>query len=85
MTRDNAESLAEALRKTFEADVEMELVNPSGRYRFAVVSPRFQEMTQLARQDEIWRLVDETMSREATLDITLILAFAPDERVDTGV
>jgi stress-induced morphogen len=85
MTQHIAESLANALRNRFDAEVDMELVNPSGRYRFAVVSPQFQKMTQLARQDEIWKVVNETMPREATLDITLILAFAPDELVDTGV
>jgi stress-induced morphogen len=85
MTQQDAECLAQAFRNRFGAEVGMELVNPVGRYRFEVVSPQFQKMTQLARQDEIWKVVNETMSRDATLDITLILAFAPDELVDTGV
>ncbi|HEY8746623.1 MAG TPA: hypothetical protein VIM11_01525 [Tepidisphaeraceae bacterium] len=84
MTQQEAESLADALRGHFEADVDMELVNDRGRYRFAVVSKQFQSMNDLERQDEVWKIVDRTMPRAATLDISLILAFAPEELADSG-
>jgi hypothetical protein len=41
------------------------------------MSRKFDDMPQLRRQDEIWEVVDETLPREATLDISIILAFAP--------
>jgi stress-induced morphogen len=84
MTHQEAMTLAESLKRRFDAEVEVEQVDSSGRFRFGVVSPLFQTMTQLQRQDEIWKAVDETLSREATLGISLILAFAPEELAETG-
>jgi acid stress-induced BolA-like protein IbaG/YrbA len=80
MTTSDAKALKMALKKRFAADeVEVEKVGPGGRYRFAVVSSRFNRMSQLKRQDEIWKVVDSTLSRNAILGISLILAFAPRE------
>lgn len=80
MTSNDRDKLTDALKRAFEArDVEAEPVGPNGRYRFAVVSPRFGAMTQLDRQDATWAVVDEILPREATLDVSLILAFAPEE------
>jgi hypothetical protein len=33
----------------------------------------------LRRQDDVWEAVDGVLAREQSLDITLILTFAPDE------
>jgi hypothetical protein len=48
------------------------------------MSPQFERMEQLRRQDLIWDVVDQTLPREATLDISLILAFAPSELASAG-
>jgi len=79
MTREDCERLAEALRVKFGGTVEYEPVNDAGRYRFAVVSPRFENMAHLERQDAIWPIVDQTLDRAATIDVSLILAYAPTE------
>jgi len=66
------------LERRFGAKVDAEQVSP-GRFRLAVVSPQFAQWTPLHRQDEVWKVVDEVVSREQTLDITLILTYAPGE------
>lgn len=84
MTQEQADSLAEAFRRQFQAEVEVEQVGDRMRYRFGVVSPQFASMSQLQRQDAVWRIVDATLPREATLDVSLILTFAPAELADAG-
>ena len=79
MTPKERDRMVGALSKKFEAKVGAELVGRPGRYRFTVVSQKFAKMTQLARQDAIWKIVDETLSREASLDVSLILAYAPED------
>ena len=79
MTEAKANALCEALRLKFDGNVERESINGHGRYRFAIASDRFTGMPQLKRQDEVWQVVDATLPREATLDISLILTFAPSE------
>jgi stress-induced morphogen len=80
MTKTQVAALTKAIRKRFPAaKVEAESVNGQGRYRIAVVSRQFEKMSQLGRQDVLWSIVDKTLPREATLDISLILAFAPTE------
>ena len=84
MTPEQAETLAREFQIRFDADVDFECVNGKDRYRFAVVSPRFDRMTQLQRQDALWAAVDAVLPRELTLDVSLILAFAPAELAETG-
>lgn len=84
MTQDDADHLAAALRNRFRADVDVERISDRMRYRFAVVSPDFAQMSQLQRQDAVWNVVDATLSREATLDVSLILTFAPGELAEAG-
>ncbi len=79
MTAAQAKLLRNALKTQFRAEVEVEKVGAGGRYRFAVVSSQFDKMNQLKRQDEIWKVVDKTLSRNEILGISLILAFAPKE------
>lgn len=78
MTKKQAGTLAEALRRQFEAEVDAEPLG-NGRFRFALVSPKFKKMPHLRRQDKVWELVDRTLPREAIMDISLILAYAPSE------
>jgi hypothetical protein len=83
MTDSEAKSLAEALKEEFGGETEFEAVNSKGRYRFAITSDRFNAMSHLNRQDEIWKVVDRVLSREAILDVSMILAFAPADMTAT--
>jgi stress-induced morphogen len=84
MTQSDADRLAVALRERFRAQVDVERVSERMRYRFAVVSPDFAQMSQLQRQDAVWDVVDAALPREATLDVSLILTFAPGELAQAG-
>jgi stress-induced morphogen len=77
MTRKQADMLAQSLRRKFGGETEFEAVNKQGRYRFAIVSKRFNKMSQLKRQDEVWKIVDQVLPRGASMDISTILAYAP--------
>jgi stress-induced morphogen len=77
MTEKDAKSLAKALRKKFGGRVEYEDVTGKGRFRFAIETKRFNGVPHLKRQDDVWDIVDDVLSREATLDISTILAYAP--------
>jgi hypothetical protein len=79
MTRARADALVAALVARFGGEAEAEQVNQNGRYRFAIVSPQFNSMPHLRRQDEAWKVVDEVLSREETLDVSLILTYAPGD------
>jgi stress-induced morphogen len=78
MTEAEVANLTAELERRFDARVEPEEVAP-GRFRLDVVSPKFSQMPPLRRQDDVWEAVDQILSREQTLDISLILTYAPDE------
>lgn len=73
-----ANKLKAALAEAFEAEVEAEKIAP-GRYRFSIISPQFDQMPQLKRQDAAWKVVDRMLTTEASIDISLILTYAPHE------
>ncbi|HZK82555.1 MAG TPA: hypothetical protein VFC46_15840 [Humisphaera sp.] len=77
MTKNEADSLAKALKRQFGGKTEYEQVDERGRYRFAITSKRFDAMPHLKRQDEIWEIVDKVLSRDATMDVSTILAYSP--------
>ena len=77
MTENEASSVVQALKQQFGGESEFEAVNSNGRYRFAITSDHFNSMPHLLRQDEVWKVVDRVLPREATMDISMILAFAP--------
>lgn len=79
MSDEQVAQLSAAFREAFGGEVEVEPVGRPGRFRFAISSPNFEPMTQLARQDALWRIVDRILPRDATLDVAMILAFAPSE------
>jgi stress-induced morphogen len=81
VTKNQVAKLSRALREEFGGRVEAEPINGRGRYRVALVSEHFRKMTHVQRQDAIWKVVDEALPRDATVDISLILAFTPDELV----
>jgi hypothetical protein len=77
MTAKEAKSFATKLRKEFGGKVEFEPLNGNGRYRFAIESKRFNGVPVLQRQDEVWESVNRLLPSESTLDISVILTFAP--------
>jgi len=80
VTKGQAESLQRQLKRAFGGKVQLELIDQKrGRYRFAVLSKRFNSIKPLARQDRAWKVVDKTLPREAALDVSLILTYAPAE------
>jgi hypothetical protein len=83
MTEPEANALVQALHGRFGGDVESEAIG-NGRFRFSIVSPSFAEVPHMQRQDLVWSLVDQTVDRERSLDISLILTFAPAELEAAG-
>lgn len=82
MTITQARSLTRALQKEFGGKAEFEAIEDRpGRYRFAVTSERFEKMKPMKRQDEAWKVVDEVLDRDQTLDVSLILTYAPSDLV----
>jgi 3-polyprenyl-4-hydroxybenzoate decarboxylase len=77
MTPVEAGVLAKELEKHFGGTAEFEAVNNKGMYRFAITSSRFDNVPHLQRQDDIWEVVDKVLSRQSTLDVSMILAFSP--------
>jgi stress-induced morphogen len=84
MTSKQAKVLVRALEEKFGGEGDFELVNKKGRYRFAIVSKKFEKMSQLKRQDEIWKIVDRVLPRDAVLDVSIVLAFDPADLVPAG-
>jgi len=78
MTTQEAQAVTAALESRFGGQAEAEEIAP-GRFRFTLVSPAFTGVLHLRRQDEVWEAVDAVLPPEQSLDITLILAFAPDD------
>jgi stress-induced morphogen len=81
MTSEQALRLVDALKQRFGGDVDLhqDEGESNGRYHFSVVSPKFEQMSHLQRQDAIWATVDEVLSREDGLDVAMVWAFAPGE------
>ena len=79
MTKTEAAALKKALEIKFGGQAEFEAVNGHGRYRFVVTSQKFDVMPNLKRQDEVWKIVDKILSKQASLDVSLILAYAPTD------
>jgi acid stress-induced BolA-like protein IbaG/YrbA len=84
MTPQQADQLALAMKQAFGAEVHVEAVNGAGRFRFSVVSDHFRGMPHLRRQDALWAVVDATVPKDVSIDISLIMAFAPDEAVSAA-
>lgn len=71
--------LKRALRDKFDADVDVQKTDRWSRYHFAVVSEKFNRVSPMKRQDRIWDVVDEVLTRDEWLKIGLIYAYAPKE------
>jgi acid stress-induced BolA-like protein IbaG/YrbA len=73
--------LADAFRKRFGGEVqfEAEVVGGIERFSFYLVSPQFQPMSHLKRQDAVWEVIDSILSREEALQVSAVLPLAPGE------
>ena len=81
MTKTQAQKIASMLKRRFGGKVEFEKLIDSKNYRFAITSKQFEKMTQLGRQDAVWAAIDEEISRDVLVDISLILTYAPKELI----
>jgi len=79
MTKAQAQNIASILKEKFGGKVEFEKLFKSKRYRFAIVSRKFEKMTLLARQDAVWDALTPVLPREVGLDISLIFTYSPKD------
>jgi hypothetical protein len=75
------QKLVDAFKAKFGGDVEFDsdVTNGVERFSFYLVSPSFQGIPSLKRQDEAWAVVDSVLSRDEALQVTAILPLTPDE------
>ena len=74
--------MARLLRSRSSIPARRDSASHSGHFRANAASIVFRQ--SLERQDEVWKVADRTISREASLDVSLILAFAPEDLVAAG-
>ena len=79
-----AKRLCEAFRQEFGGRVEAERTGTADRVRFAVISPKFEEMGEFEAQDAVWDTADRVLGREEVVQITLIFTYAPSELNEDG-
>lgn len=81
-----AEALATALKDGFpDAQVDMERIGRTNRYRFAVISPRFQRMDHPKRQNLVWDIAERVLKPQELLRVGLILTLRPDDLMNGTV
>ncbi len=68
----------DAFEHELDAEVSVEQTAPA-RFRLDVFSPKFVGVAHLKRQDLLWAIVDRICTREESLLISVIIAFAPGE------
>lgn len=77
--------LEEALERGLRAagvpptSLDSEPVPTTKLHRFIVLAPRFRALKPSERQDLVWRIAAQTLSREDQLRISMILTLTPDE------
>jgi hypothetical protein len=79
VTEERANAVVAELLRRFGGEAEAEKVDGNGRYRFILLSPQFKQMTHLQRQDEIWKVIDQVLTRDENMDVSIVLTFAPGE------
>ena len=73
------DSLAAALIRDMPgAEVTTEQVR-GDRYRFVVVWDQFNGVGHPERQERVWRIVEQTLSRDDLLKVAMIVTIAADE------
>jgi len=78
------EKLTAALRSRLEkaglnVDVSSEPVHFTKLYRFYVVSRNFKAMGQQERQKLVWHIVENVLSADEQLHVSMILTVTPDD------
>ena len=79
-----AKRLVAAFRDEFGGRIEAERTGTGDRCRFAVISPKFEEMETFDCQDAVWDVADRVLGREEVVQITLIFTYAPSELNEDG-
>ena len=62
-----------------EVEFEAEVIGGIQRFSFYLVSPHFNAMPHLKRQDAVWEIIDSVLSRDEALQVSAILPLAPGE------
>jgi len=74
------QTLEEALKeKLRNAQVDVEKVGRTNRFRFLVVSDRFRRMHHPKRQNLVWDIVEKVLPPQEMLRISMIITMSPDE------
>lgn len=61
------------------ADVDSEPVPTTKLHRLMVLAPKFKALKHTERQDLVWRIAEQTLSREDQLKVSMILTLTPAE------
>ena len=61
------------------AEIDVERVPRTNRYRLLMVSPRFDRIGHLRRQHKVWDIVQETLEDKDLVRISMIVTLSPKE------
>ena len=62
-----------------DAEIDVERVPHTNRYRLLMVSPKFERIGHLRRQHKVWDIVQETLEDKDVVRISMIVTLAPKE------
>jgi acid stress-induced BolA-like protein IbaG/YrbA len=72
--------LREDLRKSgLDVDVRIEPIPDTRLHRVIIVSQQIQQLGPAERQNLVWRIIGEHLTRDEQLQISMILTLSPDE------
>lgn len=74
-----ARKLRDQLLTAFGGTVSVERTGTGRRCGFTILSEAFSGIDHSERQERIWKVVDETLTKRESLEISVIVAFAPDD------
>ncbi len=73
-------ALTDGLRAAgITAAVDSEPVPTTKLHRVMILAPKFKALKHTERQDLVWRIAEQTLSRDEQLKISMILTLTPDE------
>jgi hypothetical protein len=61
------------------AEVETEPVRTTRLHRAMVISPHFEHLSHLERQEVVWNILRRSLSTEEQLCVSVVLAMTPGE------
>lgn len=65
--------------RSIEARVSTEHVRRTTLHRAMVVSPQFEDMSHLERQEVVWQVIRSKLSPDEQLRISIVMALTPEE------